>query len=158
MVVQDTKGRKKAGGTTVDNAVSDPDRSAAFESVRKAHQSETAEDYVEMIADLISENGEARVVDLSESFGVSHATVNKIVSRLNREGYITSKPYRSLFLTEKGADLAKSCKERHEIVYRFLRAIGVDERTAHMDAEGMEHHVSPSTLRAFRRFLKKSAS
>lgn len=109
-----------------------------------------------MIADLIAEQGEARVVDLAERFGVSHATVNKIIIRLNREGYVTNRPYRSLFLTEQGEELARTCKERHDLVYRFLRAIGVDDRTAQLDAEGVEHHVSPKTLAAFQKFLKKS--
>lgn len=132
------------------------DRAEVFDYVRKAHQMETAEDYVEMIADMIAARGEARVVDLAENFGVSHATVNKIIGRLNREGFVTNRPYRSLFLTETGEKLARECKERHEVVYNFLRAIGVDERTAHLDAEGVEHHVSPKTLSAFRRFMKKS--
>ncbi|MEK7802407.1 MAG: manganese-binding transcriptional regulator MntR [Pseudomonadota bacterium] len=135
-----------------------PLRSEAFEYVRKAHQMETAEDYVELIADLIAERGEARVVDLAETFGVSHATVNKIILRLNKEGYVTNRPYRSLFLTVAGEKLAKSSKERHDIVYRFLRAIGVDEHAAQMDAEGVEHHVSEKTLAAFKKFLKKTAS
>ncbi|HNQ92822.1 MAG TPA: manganese-binding transcriptional regulator MntR [Alphaproteobacteria bacterium] len=133
-------------------------RAEVFDYVRKAHQMETAEDYVEMIADLIATRGEARVVDLAENFGVSHATVNKIIARLNREGFVTNRPYRALFLTEEGEALARECKERHEVVFKFLRAIGVDERTAHLDAEGVEHHVSPKTLSAFRRFLKKSGS
>lgn len=131
-------------------------RAEAFDYVRKAHQNETAEDYVEMIAELIAEQGEARVVDLAERFGVSHATVNKIIIRLNREGYVTNRPYRSLFLTEQGEELARTCKERHDLVYRFLRSIGVDDRTAQLDAEGVEHHVSPKTLAAFQKFLKKS--
>jgi DtxR family manganese transport transcriptional regulator len=131
-------------------------RSDAFEYVRKAHQMETAEDYVELIADLISERGEARVVDLAEGFGVSHATVNKIILRLNKEGYVTNRPYRSLFLTESGEKLAKICKERHDIVYNFLRALGVDDRTAQLDAEGVEHHISDKTLLAFKKFLKKN--
>ncbi len=133
-------------------------RAKAFEYVRKAHQSETAEDYVEMIADLIAEKGEARVVDLAENFGVSHATVNKIIVRLNREGFVTNRPYRSLFLTEDGMLLAKECKERHDVVFRFLCALGLDENTARLDAEGVEHHVSPKTLTAFRRFLKKNGA
>ena len=130
-------------------------RSEAFDHVRKAHQMETAEDYVELIADLIAEKGEARVVDLAEGLGVSHATVNKIILRLNKEGYVTNRPYRSLFLTAEGEKLAKMCKERHDIVYNFLRALGIDERTAHLDAEGVEHHVSEKTLNAFKKFLKK---
>lgn len=132
-------------------------RSEAFDYVRRAHQMETAEDYVELIADLISERGEARVVDVAEAFGVSHATVNKIILRLNKEGYVTNRPYRSLFLTEQGETLATACKERHDIVYQFLRALGVDDHTAQLDAEGVEHHVSAKTLASFKKFLKKSA-
>ena len=130
-------------------------RVQAFEQVRAAHQSETAEDYVEMIADLIAERGEARVVDLAASFGVTHATVNKTIARLNRDGLVTNEKYRSLFLTEKGIKLAESCKLRHEIVVDFLKTIGVTPRTAELDAEGVEHHVSAETLKAFAAFVKK---
>lgn len=130
-------------------------RSQAFEQVREAHQTETAEDYVEMIADLIEEKGEARVVDLATAFGVTHATVNKIIARLNREGFVTNRPYRSLFLTEQGQTLAESCKARHEVVVGFLKAVGVSARTAELDAEGVEHHISAETLKAFATFLKK---
>lgn len=130
-------------------------RAQAFEQVREAHQSETAEDYVEMIADLIEEKGEARVVDLAAAFGVSHATVNKIVTRLNREGYVTNLPYRSLFLTGKGQEMADICKKRHEIVVSFLKAIGVSPRTAELDAEGVEHHISAETLKAFATYIRK---
>lgn len=126
-----------------------------FERVREAHQTETAEDYVELIADLIEANGEARVSDLSERFGVSHATVNKIINRLNREGLVTNRPYRSLFLTEKGDELARYCKKRHKIVLDFLVSLGVSRETAAFDAEGVEHHVSRETLEAFEKYIEK---
>ncbi|MGH1376839.1 MAG: manganese-binding transcriptional regulator MntR [Alphaproteobacteria bacterium] len=135
--------------------LADPKRQASwFERVRQAHQTETAEDYVELIADLIEVNGEARVVDLSKRFGVSHATVNKTVSRLKKEGLVDSQPYRSLFLTDKGREIAQDCKQRHIIVVEFLKSIGVSEKVAEMDAEGVEHHVSQETLEAFQRFIK----
>ncbi len=127
-------------------------QAAWFSKIREAHVTETAEDYVELIADLISAKGEARLVDLSERFGVSHATASKILARLKDEGYIDSQPYRSLFLTEKGTELAKTCKERHEIVLAFLLKLGVSRETAELDAEGIEHHVSAETLEQFRRF------
>ena len=50
--------------------------------------SETAEDYTEMIADLIREIGEARAVDLAKHFGVTGPTVNSIIRRLVREGLV----------------------------------------------------------------------
>ena len=126
-----------------------------FFQVRNARNTETAEDYTEMIADLILETGEARSVDLAERFGVTSPTVNSIISRLVREGLVESKPYRSIFLTEKGKKLANFCKKRHEIVYNFLLLIGVNKETAKIDAEGLEHHVSNETLKVFESFKNK---
>ena len=93
-----------------------------FSQVRNARNTEIAEDYTEMIADLTKETGEARVVDLAENFGVTSPTVNSIIRRLVREGLVESKPYRSIFLTHKGKSLAQFCKRRHEIVYKFINS------------------------------------
>lgn len=125
-----------------------------FARLREAHATEVLEDYVEMIADLIDGEGEARAVDLSERFGVTAATVNSTVKRLERHGYVTSKPYRAIFLTDKGRELAGRCRERHRLVFTFLLALGVEHDVAAADAEGMEHHVSEETLAAFERYLK----
>ena len=125
-----------------------------FEQVRNARNSETAEDYTEMIADLIRNTGEARAVDLAKHFGVTGPTVNSIIRRLVRDGLVVSKPYRSIFLTDKGQILADYCKKRHEIVYDFLIKIGVNSDTAKNDAEGIEHHVSAETLSVFEKYNK----
>ena len=125
-----------------------------FEQVRNARNSETAEDYTEMIADLIRNAGEARAVDLAKHFGVTGPTVNSIIRRLVRDGLVVSKPYRSIFLTNKGQILADYCKKRHEIVYDFLIKIGVNSDTAKNDAEGIEHHVSAETLSVFEKYNK----
>lgn len=124
-----------------------------FERIRRAHQSEVAEDYVEMIAELIDETGEARSVDLAARFGVTSPTVNATIQRLQREGLVESRPYRSIFLTETGRALAQSCKARHQLVASFLQALGVDALQADADAEGMEHHISEETLAVFAKFL-----
>jgi DtxR family manganese transport transcriptional regulator len=122
---------------------------AKFDRIRRAHQSEVAEDYVEMIADLIAETGEARTVDLASRFGVTSPTVNAIIQRLQREDLVETRPYRSIFLTEAGQALAKEARARHRIVRDFLVAIGVPETIAEEDAEGIEHHVSAETLTVF---------
>lgn len=119
---------------------------------RREHANEIAEDYVEAIADLVTELGEARVVDLANRLGVTHVTVNRTISRLQTAGLVTAQPYRAIFLTEKGRTLAVACKRRHEAVVAFLRGLGVPKRIAEMDAEGIEHHVSPETLSALKRF------
>jgi DtxR family manganese transport transcriptional regulator len=123
-----------------------------FSRIREAHQTETTEDYVELIADLIAAQKEARLADLSSRFGVSNATASKVVTRLKDEGYINTQPYRAIFLTPKGETLAKECKARHQIVLDFLIRLGVDSETAEYDAEGIEHHISAKTLKIFKNF------
>ena len=127
------------------------DSAAKFDRIRRAHQSEVAEDYVEMISDLIAETGEARTVDLAARFGVTSPTVNAIVRRLQREELVETRPYRSIFLTEAGKALAEASRARHRIVRDFLVTIGVPDSIAEEDAEGVEHHVSEETLAVFAR-------
>jgi DtxR family manganese transport transcriptional regulator len=130
-------------------------QAAILSQTRREHAHEIAEDYVEAIADLVAETGEARVVDLAKRLGVTHVTVNRTIARLQRAGYVTAQPYRAIFLTKTGGSLAANCKSRHEIVVAFLRSLGIPERVAARDAEGIEHHVSPETLAAFERWLAK---
>ena len=119
--------------------------------MREAHKYEATEDYVELIDDLINAYGEARLVDLANRMGVAQPTVSKTLARLQRDGYITSEPYRSIFLTDKGKQLAETSRVRHDVVFQFLLAIGVSSEVAKRDAEGMEHHVSEETLKIFKK-------
>ena len=147
---------RKSKTTTINNDGGEAARRAErFQRVRNAHQTELAEDYVELIADLIEEKGEARLVDLSERLGVTKATVNNTIQRLQRDGFVTSEPYRAIFLTDKGRKVAAASRERHLIVRDLLVSLGVDAETADADAEGIEHHVSQTTLEAIRRHLAK---
>ena len=95
------------------------------------------------------------MVDLARRLGVTHVTVNRTLARLRQAGLVMVEPYRAIFLTQAGRKLADECRERHETVVTFLRSLGVPPKTAEMDAEGIEHHVSPETLAAFRRLLKR---
>jgi len=122
---------------------------------RREHANEIAEDYVEAIADLVAETGEARIVDLAKRLGVTHVTVIRTIARLQKAGFVTSRPYRAIFLTDQGRGLAAASKTRHETVLAFLRSLGVPERVAERDAEGIEHHVSPDTLAAFQSALAR---
>lgn len=123
-----------------------------YVAVRDAHETELIEDYVELVADLLDYEGEARSTDVAARMGVSQASVARMVRRLNELGYVVSEPYRSLFLTDKGRETAEWSRRRHAVVLEFLRALGVNEATARIDAEGMEHHVSEETLRVMRQF------
>ena len=114
----------------------------SFEKVRDAHKTENTEDYLEIIADLLNSKGEARA--------------NKTIQRLQNQGYVKKEPYRSIFLTLKGQELASVSKKRHIIVLTFLKKLGIDNKTAEADAEGIEHHVSQKTLKKMEIFNKKN--
>ncbi len=131
-------------------------RTTAFQGAREARSREVAEDYVELIAELIHNQGEARPVDIAARLGVKVPTVTKTLDRLAREGLVTRAKYRSIFLTEKGRALARVCRTRHEIVLQFLLNLGLDLETAERDAEGIEHHVSDKTLSLFATFRRHS--
>jgi len=133
-----------------------PGSSGHVVRTRQDHAQELAQDYVELIADLIETKGEARVVDVARRLGVTHVTVNRAIQRLQRAGLVTSEPYRAIFLTDAGRRLAKESRARHQLVVRFLTALGVPPAVAESDAEGVEHHVSRETLNAMLRYISAS--
>lgn len=123
-----------------------------FRKTREDHSNEIAEDYVEAIAELHAEEGSCRVTRLARRLGVSHVTANRTVARLVVRGLVTTSPYQPIELTEAGKTLAQTAKTRHEIVLRFLIALGIPETIANADSEGIEHHCSPVTLKAMKHF------
>ncbi|BAT20485.1 manganese transport regulator MntR [Asaia bogorensis NBRC 16594] len=129
-------------------------QSEGFRLNRAARRNALIEDYVELIADLLAEGHEARQVDIATRLGVSQPTVAKMLTRLANEGYVHRRPYRGVFLTEMGQDVANQAKNRHQIVENFLRALGISEETVRVDAEGIEHYVSDETLAAFHKALE----
>ena len=130
-----------------------PQQAERFNQARAAQAMALLEDYAEMIGDLIASNGEARITDIAARMGVTHPTATKAVGRLKREGLAVSRPYRGVFLTQAGQELADHVRSRHRTVVDLLVAVGVPAEHAELDAEGLEHHVSPTTLAAFRNFL-----
>ena len=128
----------------------------SFKKVRDAHRTENTEDYLEIIADLLNTSGEARIVDIANRLDIAQATANKTIQRLQNQGYVKKEPYRSIFLTLKGQEVASVSKKRHIIVLTFLKNLGLDARTAEADAEGIEHHVSDKTLKKMEQFNKKN--
>lgn len=124
-----------------------------FGKARSAQAQALLEDYVELIDDLLTSQGEARPTDIARRLGVSHATAIKSIARLKREGLATSKLYRGVFLTQRGLEMAARVRARHRLVVDLLIAVGVPQDCAELDAEGIEHHVSDAALAAFANFL-----
>lgn len=131
-------------------------RSKAFKETRKHHSTEAAEDYTELIADLIEEYGEARIVKIAAYLGISHVTALRTVRRLQEEGYVKTSPHKPVELTAKGKRTANFAKERHELLVDFFVKVGVPKKLAEIDVEGAEHHISSETLSYLKKFLQKS--
>jgi Mn-dependent DtxR family transcriptional regulator len=135
-----------------------------LESIRDAHNVEKMarttrmEDYLEVIYELIQHKGYATTVDISNYLNVSSPSVTKMLQRLSESGHVNYEKYRGITLTEAGVSVAKSMHDRHGVLAEFLMMIGVDEDTANRDAEGIEHHLHPETLKKLEEFVKLAKS
>ena len=108
--------------------------------------SQSAEDYLERIQELIQEKGYARMVDIASSLKVRQASVTSMVQKLGDLGYVNYVKYRGLVLTDKGRSVADKIQRRHETLTRFFSLLGLDAQTQQEDIEGIEHHLSPDTV------------
>ena len=146
-----TRGGRGGGGRREGNRL-------AF--IRDAHNAQKVarttrmEDYLEVIYELITQKGYATTVDISDYLNVSSPSVTKMLQRLNESGHVNYERYRGISLTESGVAVAKNMHDRHGILADFLKMIGVDEDTANRDAEGIEHHLHPETLRKLEEFIR----
>jgi Mn-dependent DtxR family transcriptional regulator len=112
------------------------------------------EDYLEVIYELIEQKGYATTVDISKYLNVSSPSVTKMVQRLDESGHLNYEKYRGISLTHEGTFVAKSIRERHGLLADFFKIIGVDEDSANKDAEGIEHHLHPETLKKLEEFVR----
>lgn len=127
----------------------------AFEATRSHHSTEAAEDYCELILDILETHDEARTCHIADRLGISHVTAIRTLQRLQLEGYIVTSPRKPVTLTTKGKKTAIFAKERHLLLVEFLMSIGVPRDIAEIDIEGAEHHFSPKTLASIRTFMNK---
>ena len=112
------------------------------------------EDYLEVVYDLIQQKGYARAADIAERLDVKSPSVTNMMQKLNGMGLIVYERYRGLILTDKGEEMARFMRHKHAIIVEFLQILGIEEKTAKMDAEGIEHHVHKVTIRRIERFVK----
>ena len=122
--------------------------SVVARTTKTRRNSSAVEDYLERILELINSKGYARVVDIANGLKISQASVSNMVRRLDADGLLKYEKYRGLVLTAAGESLARNITRRHQLLTDFLTMLQLDETVVHHDVEGMEHHISPSTLRA----------
>jgi DtxR family transcriptional regulator, manganese transport regulator len=138
------RGKRPPSGTAA--LAAEPAQADRFSKARSARSASMLEDYTELIADLIAANGEARTTDIARRLGVAHPTASKTIARLKREGLARAQPYRGIFLTESGAAMAKSARQRHRLVVDLLIAVGAPREAAEADPREAAEAV-PSRLR-----------
>ena len=130
-----------------------------LESIRAAHQSERnasssrVEDYLEVIGELVDLKGYATTLDISRYMNVSAPSVTKMLQRLDENGYLEYEKYHGINLTHKGVRIAEAMRQKHGILLEFFEILGLGRDTANQDAEGIEHHLNPKTIKQLRKFI-----
>jgi len=130
-----------------------------LESIKEAHRSGKGdsntriEDYLEVISELVELKGYANTIDISRYMNVSAPSVTKMLQRLDENGYLEYEKYRGINLTTKGNALADAVRQKHGILLEFFMMLGIDYNVANQDAEGMEHHLNPKTIKQLRKFV-----
>ncbi len=130
-----------------------------LESIKAAHQSEKSasssrvEDYLEVIAELVELKGYATTLDISRYMNVSAPSVTKMLQRLDENGYLEYEKYHGINLTNKGTQVAEAIRQKHGILLEFFEILGLGHDTANQDAEGIEHHLNPKTIKQLRKFI-----
>jgi Mn-dependent DtxR family transcriptional regulator len=124
-------------------------------SVKKEDRTDRMEDYLEVIYELIQEKGYATTVDISSYLNVSSPSVTKMMQKLDETGYLKYEKYRGIKLTNEGIRIARNIRNRHGLLAEFFMIIGVDEETANNDAEGIEHHLHPETMKKLEEFINE---
>ena len=129
-----------------------------LESIKEAHKSTKVdftriEDYLEVISELVELKGYANTIEISRYLNVSAPSVTKMLQKLDENGYLEYEKYRGINLTPKGNALADAVRQKHGILLEFFKLLGINHEIANQDAEGMEHHLNPQTIKQLRKFV-----
>ncbi len=122
-------------------------------SGKKEDRTDRMEDYLEVIYELVEQKGYATTVDISNYLNVSSPSVTKMMQKLDETGYLNYEKYRGIRLTEEGIRIAENIRNKHGLLAEFFISIGVDQESANNDAEGIEHHLHPQTIKKLKEFM-----
>jgi len=117
-------------------------------------RSESTEDHLERIQELVDRKGYARVSDIADSLGLSKSAVSNMVRRLAARGFVNYEKYRGFTLTPQGRAVASHIKVRHQILFEMLNLLGLSPGTVREEVEAIEHHLKPETLQVFSKLVR----
>lgn len=119
-----------------------------------SNRSESTEDHLERIQELVERKGYARVSDIAATLGLSRSAVSNMVRRLARRGFVNYEKYRGFSLTKEGRAVANHIKVRHQTLAELLQLLGLPRETVEEEVEVIEHHLRPETLKVFSRLVR----
>ncbi len=131
-----------------------PGKRGKLSSHHRSGLTESAEDYLECISNLIGRNGYASVSDVADSLDLIRPSVSIMIKRLADLGYLRREPYRGFMLTPKGETVANSIQERHAVLTELFQLMGMSPKEFYSDIEGIEHHISNAALPRFRKLIR----
>ncbi|MDI9482827.1 MAG: iron dependent repressor, metal binding and dimerization domain protein [Bacillota bacterium] len=103
------------------------------------------EDYLEMIYRNIEQEGYMRINTLSELLNVKPSSATRMVQKLKELGLINYEKYGIIFLSEDGKEYGRFLLERHNVVEKFLKSLGIKENLL-TETELVEHNISKNTM------------
>ena len=120
---------------------------------KKPAPSESTEDHLERIAELVEQKGYARVTDVAEALDVKPSTVSNMVRRLAARGFVNYERYRGFSLTAEGRSVAARIKARHATLTELFSLMRLEPETIKQEVEDIEHHLRPQTLAALAKLV-----
>jgi len=117
-------------------------------------RSESTEDHLERIQELVERKGYARVSDIADSLGLSTSAVSNMVRRLAARGFVNYEKYRGFTLTAQGQAVASHIQVRHQTLTELLNLLGLSPGTVKEEVEAIEHHLKPETLQVFTKLVR----
>ena len=117
------------------------------------NRSESTEDHLERIQELVEQKGYARVADIATSLRLSRSAVSNMVRRLARRGFVNYERYRGFTLTPAGRRVARHIQARHDLLTQMFQMLGLDAATVDQEVEDIEHHLRPQTLAVFSKLV-----
>ena len=112
--------------------------------------SESLEDYLEAISELIAVDGHAHTKEIAEKLDVKMPSVTAALRQLDKMGCIIYNTHYPVQLTAAGKEIADQVVRRHQILKKFFGEIlGLHPEKASETACRLEHAVDEETIERF---------
>lgn len=108
--------------------------------------SSSLEDYIEIISEIIEENGHAHTKDIADRLGVKMPSATKALQNLSEKKLIVYQSHNPVELTPEGAAIGAVIRRRHRSLKKFfVDVIRLDEDHANRVACDIEHVIGEKT-------------